>query len=44
MAGPTKEAVQYRVSSGKTKVIVPVVTTWEESGQKTDKDRRLHNP
>ena len=34
MAGPTKEAVQYRISTGKTKVIVPVVTTWEESGRK----------
>ena len=34
MAGPTKEATQYRISAGKTKVIAPVVTTWEVSGRK----------
>ena len=34
MAGPTKEAVQYRISVGKTRVIVPVVTSWEVAGRK----------
>ena len=34
MTGPTKEAVQYRISVGKTRVIVPVVTSWEVSGRK----------